>query len=350
MEQRGIGSVFADGSELAGRLAESGPKAIQPSVEVITHPRARDTTTGLLLQDIWRYARLYWSIPYQSTPGRNIFFLVRDEATEERPLIGIAALGNPVLGLTQRDDFYGWSARGLAERLSSMLDKERSQVAAHLYRVVERGFTETYADDLLMCEDGEWRDVVKALETIEQQSAAERLNDLQIAEGAEVAEARLIREADKGIKKDPASIDWQQIAETALYRRKRAGTMADLTRAKGAFEELGFSRHGGSFKKAFASEEGVRAIEIALRRIKQQVMAASVMELITCGAVPPYRETLGGKLVAMLMLSSEVVTAFRERYSNKVSLIASGLAGRAICREPQLALITTSSLSAPGTL
>ena len=31
----------------------------------------------------------------------------------DRPLIGIAALGNPVLGLAKRDDHFGWSANGL---------------------------------------------------------------------------------------------------------------------------------------------------------------------------------------------------------------------------------------------
>ena len=81
-------------------------------------------STGIWLQDVWRYARHFWSIPYQSTPGRNLFYLVRDAALPERPLIGIAALGNPVLGLAKRDDHFGWSANGLERRLP---DLERAQ-------------------------------------------------------------------------------------------------------------------------------------------------------------------------------------------------------------------------------
>ena len=89
-------------------------------------------------------------------------------------------------------------------------------------------------------------------------------------------------------------------------------------------------------------------MEIALRRVKQQVLASSVMELITCGAVLPYRDLLGGKLAAMLMLSREVADDFEERYSGRVSLIASALAGRPVYRPTCLALITTSSLYAVG--
>ena len=76
MERRGFSRIFANGSELADRLTKTGELAIQPELELI-EPGARDSTTGLLLQEIWRYARHFWSIQYQSTPGRNMFYLVR---------------------------------------------------------------------------------------------------------------------------------------------------------------------------------------------------------------------------------------------------------------------------------
>ena len=72
------------------------------------------------------------------------------------------------------------------------------------------------------------------------------------------------------------------------------------------------------------------------------------MELITCGAVPPYRDLLGGKLVALLMLSRRVVEDYERKYAGRVSLIASGLAARPIIRPARLAWITTSSLYAIG--
>ena len=72
------------------------------------------------------------------------------------------------------------------------------------------------------------------------------------------------------------------------------------------------------------------------------------MEIITCGAVAPYQKILGGKLVAMLMASPQVVADVGKRYKGKVSLIASGMAGHAIIRTPALSLLTTSSLYAFG--
>jgi hypothetical protein len=73
IERRGIKALLADGPELVDRIRARGAAAIQPELELIEHG-ARDPATGLLLQDIWRYARHFWSIPYQSTPGRNMFY------------------------------------------------------------------------------------------------------------------------------------------------------------------------------------------------------------------------------------------------------------------------------------
>ena len=87
------------------------------------------------------------------------------------------------------------------------------------------------------------------------------------------------------------------------------------------------------------TEDGRRAVEIVLRRIKQQAIAENVMEIITCGAVAPYQQVLGGKLVAMLMTSPQVVSDVKRRYSGKVSLIASGMAGRPMQRKPALSVL-----------
>ena len=92
LERRGVHTLFADGPELAERLRANGPAGVGPQLELIEQG-ARDSGTGLLLQDIWRYARHFWSIPYQSTPGRNMFYLVRDSAAAGRPLIGHRGAG-----------------------------------------------------------------------------------------------------------------------------------------------------------------------------------------------------------------------------------------------------------------
>lgn len=347
MERRGIGALFADGAELAERLAHSwnGSPPVVPQLELI-ESGACDSETGIPLQDVWRYARHYWSIPYQSTPGRNMFYLVRDGALPNRPLIGIAALGNPVLGSAKRDHFYGWSAQGLRDLLGKLPSEQRQRIAAHLYNVAAEGISETYSEDLLSENwASDWQATVKVLEEMEQKSAAERLERLGEAGEERGSEYQLIRDAHSVVERgDGEEVNWEEIANTTLYRRKRAATLADLVRAYGTLADFGFSSTGGDIEKVLESGEGSRAVEISLRRIKQQVVASSVMELITCGAVLPYREVLGGKLTAMLMLSGKVVNDFEQRYSGRVSLISSALAGRPVHRPTRLALLTTSSL------
>jgi hypothetical protein len=72
------------------------------------------------------------------------------------------------------------------------------------------------------------------------------------------------------------------------------------------------------------------------------------MEIITCGAVPPYGEILGGKLVAMLLAAPRGAADFAERYENRASLIPSGIAGRPMRRHARLTVLTTSSLYSLG--
>src|SRR5262249_35847950 len=65
--------------------------------------------TGLDLFDVWRYFRHTWTTNYQSTPGRKIFFLVRDRAAANHPVVAIAALGSPIVQLSVRDQWIGWT-------------------------------------------------------------------------------------------------------------------------------------------------------------------------------------------------------------------------------------------------
>lgn len=62
-----------------------------------------------------------------------------------------------------------------------------------------------------------------------------------------------------------------------------------------------------------------------------------VMDAYVLGAVPPYSQLLGGKLVTLAAACNEVRRAFIKRYANRVSLIARTK------HEPHLALITTVS-------
>lgn len=352
MEKQGVGALFADGPELASRLAgidKGGDlvEAIRPVLQLVSVDE-RDAETGLKLQDIWRYARLQWSIPYQQTPGRNLHYLIRDAAGPGQPVIGIAALGNAILGLSQRDDALGWSSAALARRLRSATTAERRKLARHLVDFMQAERQRIYTADLgirrLRPETA-----IARLNQIEHMADSARRADLRRAGDERTAEYDLIREAHDLVEHDRADdVRWAAVARTQLYRRKRAANLADTIRTLAVFEDTGVYEHPERLLELIHTEDGKRAVDTTLRRIKQQAVAENVMEIITCGAVAPYNQILGGKLVAMLMASPQVVRDVKDRYDGKVSLIASGMAGKAIRRQPALALLTTSSLYAVG--
>ena len=352
MEARGIGSVFADGPELASRLEkakrEGNPEqAMRPALELVDGD-ARDAATGLRLQDIWRYARLQWSIPYRPTPGRNLHYLVRDERGPNRPIIGIAALGNAILGLHQRDDTLGWSFNALSRRLDDSSPADQRGLARHLVAFARTEVDRIYTRDLKLA-DLTSEEKIHYLEDIEAAADSARTAALAAAGDERTAEYELIRKAHNLVQDGNAdTVNWARIAKTHLYRRKRAAHLADTLRAIDVFERIGLDDNPLTLRDLLSTADGRRAVEIVLRRIKQQAIAENVMEIITCGAVAPYQQVLGGKLVAMLMTSPQVVADVRKRYSGRVSLIASGMAGRAMVRTPALSMLTTSSLYAFG--
>jgi len=93
-----------------------------------------------------------------------------------------------------------------------------------------------------------------------------------------------------------------------------------------------------------ATGEGRDALARILRKAKADRVGTAIADLTICGAIPPYNEVLGGKLLAMLMMSPEVVAEYRRPYAGVPSVIASSMAGRPIVRPADLAFIGTTSL------
>ena len=63
----------------------------------------------------------------------------------------------------------------------------------------------------------------------------------------------------------------------------------------------------------------------------------NVLDAFVLGAVPPYRELLGGKLVAMAATSREVAAQIEAKYEGRETVISEAR------KDPRLALITTTS-------
>jgi hypothetical protein len=86
---------------------------IDPLIEVC------ETTKQHALFRIFRY---YWSSPYSDYVGRRIKLLIRDKGLPNKPIIGIAALGSPIIHIPERDTFIGWDKNTRTKNLIYTMD------------------------------------------------------------------------------------------------------------------------------------------------------------------------------------------------------------------------------------
>lgn len=71
---------------------------------------------------LFRILRYYWSSPYSEYVGRRIKLIIRDRALKNKPVIGIAALGSPIIHIPARDKFIGWDKETRTKNLIYAMD------------------------------------------------------------------------------------------------------------------------------------------------------------------------------------------------------------------------------------
>ena len=98
-------------SHFFAEAREVDPIAIQPRLELIEKQSQRD---------IFRIARLFWSIPYTRGYGRRLEYLIWDDAN--RKLIGILGLQSAPISLPVRDKTYKIPRNQKIELVNQTLD------------------------------------------------------------------------------------------------------------------------------------------------------------------------------------------------------------------------------------
>lgn len=341
-----IFSLMRNGAELSSSLRAvetSGDtkalcQVIRPYIQIVV-PSATCEHTGLELADIWRYFRLTWANRYQSIPGRSLMLLMRDAAAPHHPVIGIAALGSSAVQIGIRDEWIGWTPD---KCVSDLRESASDEDVEWLIGLVENGLRELFLDDIFdrAISPLGHADIHKptdgALKWLLRYASAEREKHSRLVD-PDSDHKRL------GSKVSPEQ-RWKTLAETPLFKSKRAALLAMLLRAKVALVNQQGTVSGLEFRRRMESPELRQAVQSLIRRAKAERVGVAVADITICGAIAPYSHLLGGKLVAMLAASPEVVEAYRERYKSAKSIIASSLAGRPIVREPSLVFLGTTSL------
>jgi hypothetical protein len=352
MEQRRLGpngwasilSIMRDGYEMAEKLrAVERERAVQvkelracisPYLQFV-EPGARCSFTGLKLSEIWRYFRHTWTTPYNSTPGRKMWILVRDRAANNHPVIGIAAIGSAVMQLSTRDAWIGWRSGEFLEQLRLKPDAKWAHwVKSSLDKLIDGIYRKDFLKDRIL--------TVSSLRYPDETCIAKLLRESVKARKRHQKYPR--RDEHKGQGRSPR-IAWNQHARLDLFRAKRAESLAELLAARMKLGQVGF-RMGSKveLQGALDSTQGRRAIEVILKHVKASHVGIDMLDITICGAVAPYNSILGGKLVSLLLMSPEIVRAYTRKYAGTPSIIASSMAGRPVRRTPSLVLLGTTSL------
>lgn len=334
-----VTDLIADGRRLAEQLApiaalprEHRAAALdsvcQPYLQLVSEER--DAFTNIRLMDIWRYFRHSWSTRYRSSPGRNLFYLVRDAAQPNHPVIGITALGNTVMQLTPRDQRLGWTLDGLLALCREGEATEQEVFKAFRERL-EEDFEQIFRDDLPVdrrIDHSVDDETLSRLSVIEQDANRDREDAL--------------KSDDDGVTRRSEDFTPEKllgVTKTPLYRAKRARAIREVLRA---YRTLA-TWHCG-IEDLASTEHGAWALNVAIKQLKKRYSATSMMEITVCGSVAPYNHLLGGKLVCLMMMSPRVIRDYRDRYAGMGSVIASQMAGRPISKQPALAFLGTTSL------
>jgi len=338
--KQSIAELIADGNELADRIerVRDGKTdvsvAVQPYLQLVRE-NDRDEYTGLKISEIWRYFRLTWSTPAETTPGRTMQYLIRDAAHPRHAIMGIASLENCAVQITCRDDAIGWNQKAFIDKVSLLAADEVRSEFERLLSYLEDGINGIDYHELC------------TTATVFSPTDEDIQMLLDEAAIAEQARQNSLRESQDDIIEEERS-ELGSISldtENALYRRKRAEQLARLLSAKKAITNVCASSDFDTKWLDFCkSEAGNSAIRSALIAQKTKHIGSSIMELNVCGAIPPYNEILGGKLVALLAVSPQIVHDYKERYLNKSSEIASRLKGEPVYRPADLVYVGTTSL------
>lgn len=246
-----ISELIADGEELAIRLerAHNGEielsEAVRPYLQLVVE-NERDDFTGIKTSEIWRYFRLTWSTPAETTPGRTMQYLIRDAAHPMHAVMGIASLENCAVQITCRDDYIGWNQKAFIDRITMLSAIEARKEFEKLLQYLEIGINGI--DYTALCTDA----------TVHNPSDEDVQQLLDFANSAEQRRQELLKEAlEEGIEEDEKSElgSISKETEDALYRRKRAEQLARLLMAKKAILEVYNSSNFGEIWADFCRSE-----------------------------------------------------------------------------------------------
>ncbi|UWG49229.1 hypothetical protein AArcCO_4054 (plasmid) [Halalkaliarchaeum sp. AArc-CO] len=351
-------------------IAEDLEDVVQPYIQKVEKGKKCEHTE-LDLMDIWRYFRYTWLTPYNTVPGRNINFLIRNAAKPKDPVMGIATLASPMMNLSVRDDYIGWTIDAVEDKLQRKKrvheyeeqlpeekrtsDKKTRTVTNTEWLETEEEYEERISEFCTEIREALENSIKDAISNIRHDDFAEEHPELseesfvnpdeRVIEILEEIEEEAEQRIEEGADENPEKIeDWEKRSETALFRKKRARALQKLLRDRKYFQEHSDQDDVEFIRTGLNNDSGRRAIKTALKEIKKERVGAGMMNIMVCGAIPPYNRILGGKLVAMALTGPKVINMYQDKYGDYQSEIASSMKGEAVSKPNELVFLDTTGL------
>ena len=332
-------------------------KIIKPEI-IMCYPKTGEKTkykeeeyicpiTKIKYNDIWKYFRLTWSSPYETTPGRSVQFIFRNAARKNKPVIGISMLSSGFLRDGMRDEYIGWSNANrirekilkkqidpkiLARKLLSIIDLKISQLKLDSIKILNSKNINQPNKKII-------QNLKSLLETEEKLN--KKFKDKMSREEARKYKALFSRKQELE--------DWEWLVVQPDNKIKIIRDIIDLLTCRILFKKVGLENDPvKGLAMIFASKNPLdkQHFSIALRFFAEVKVNDHGIDIGICGPVDPYGEILGGKLITLLLSSKEIRNFFKRRYEHykSPSTINSSKNGGPVFSKADLVYFTVSSL------
>ena len=302
--------------------------------------------TNIRLMEIWEFFRLTWSIPYGTANARTMPVLVRNAARPNKPVIGIFQFSQPSFNNTGRNKFLKMDNYLSAFKEVQTKNISINELSEACLNSIEKSIKETRWDDLKLTNSDIKKPSTNIINYLKETSEKFRLE-----ENLEEEEDLVIKKTEKKtvIKAKKKKRTPKELSETKMYLKKRCKRLSKLLFARKVFNDCKLKKDP---KRAFTImiqiKDGQRAINLALEFLRNDIFSTQVLDINVCGAVAPYNEILGGKLITLLASSKEVVEMYDKNYKKYISIISSGVAGREMIKSSKSIFLCTQSLYDQG--
>ena len=297
----------------------------------------------------YRFLRHSWRLPFNTTPGRTLSFIVT--AGPDSKVIGIFSLASPAMWMASRDEALGYEKLDLSItmegkvktveqkvnwcqrlRMCGMVDNGKSphhlsgkfSVDEYITALMEGLIARIHQFPVILFEDRP--------ELIERAEIHGVLLDKTAPSKWLKAKEPIKTQTDRKAKKKRRRITKQCL--DALDRIKQTTETSPPTTVEDLFDCLHETK----------DQSLLKAMKYGVREAKTRRISGDIAEMVICGAVPPLNPFRVGKLIALLAVSSTTREIWNETYSDVESVIASQLAMRPIRKKANLSSVSTTGL------